>query len=147
MTRKELAMQNFKKGYNCAQAVLLAFADLIDIDKDTLAKIASPFGGGMGRMREVCGSVSGMLLANGYLNGYSSPQAKEEKMELYANVQELAGKFKEQNGSIICRELLNGVAPTNPVPEERTAEYYKKRPCVELVGMAAEILDNYLQSK
>lgn len=145
MDRKEIAMQNFKEGYNCAQAVLLAYADLIDIDKESLAKIASSFGGGMGRLREVCGAVSGMFMVEGLLHGYSDPSAKDEKMAHYANLQALAAKFKEQNGSIVCRELLGGVQSTNPKPDERTPEYYKKRPCVELVGMAAEILEEYLK--
>jgi len=145
MDRKEIAMQLFKEGYNCAQSVLLAYADLFDLDKDSLAKLSSSFGGGMGRLREVCGAVSGMFMVEGLLHGYNDPSAKEEKMAHYANLQSLAAKFKEQNGSIVCRELLGGVPNTNPKPDERTPEYYKKRPCVELVGMAAEILENYLK--
>ena len=99
-------MQNFKNGYNCAQAVLLAFSDELEIDEKTLALISSSFGGGMGRMREVCGAVSGMFMVAGLKYGYSDPSAKQEKAELYALVQNLAAGFKEKNGSIICKELL-----------------------------------------
>lgn len=141
MTKREQAMQNFKNGYNCAQAVLLAFSDELEIDEKTLALISSSFGGGMGRMREVCGAVSGMFMVAGLKYGYSDPSAKQEKAELYALVHKLAAGFKEKNGSIICKELL-GVSDTSPTPEPRTAAYYKKRPCVELVGDAAELLEN-----
>lgn len=146
MTKHELAMQNFKNGYNCAQSVLLAFSDELCLDPETLKMISSPFGGGMGRMREVCGAVSGMLMVTGLKCGYSDPQATDEKAKLYSLVQKLAGEFKEKNGSIICRELL-GVPDSSPSPEKRTAEYYKKRPCVELVGDAAGIIENYLQNE
>lgn len=108
-------MQNFKNGYNCAQAVLLAFSDELKIDEKTLALISSSFGGGMGRMREVCGAVSGMFMVAGLKYGYSDPSAKQEKAELYALVQKLAAGFKEKNGSIICKELL-GVSDTSPRP-------------------------------
>lgn len=140
MTKREQAMQNFKNGYNCAQAVLLAFSDELGIDEKMLALVSSSFGGGMGRMREVCGAVSGMFMIAGLKYGYSDPSAKQEKAELYALIQKLAAIFKEQNGSIICKELL-GVSDTSPSPEPRTAAYYKKRPCVKLVGDAAEILE------
>ena len=147
MTREEKARENFLKGYNCAQAVLLAFEDKLglSVDTDTLARLAAPFGGGMGRMREVCGAVSGMLMVEGFLRGYSDAEAKEEKMETYARVQRLAARFREECGSIICRELLAGQADTAPAPAERTAEYYKKRPCAELVALAAKILDEDLE--
>ena len=146
MTREEKARENFLKGYNCAQAVLLAFEDKLGLplDTDTLASLAAPFGGGMGRMREVCGAVSGMLMVEGFLRGYSDPAAKEEKMENYARVQSLAARFREECGSIICRELLAGQADSAPTPSERTAEYYKKRPCAEYVALAAKILDEDL---
>ena len=145
MTREEKARENFLKGYNCAQAVLLAFEDKLGLplDTDTLASLAAPFGGGMGRMREVCGAVSGMLMVEGFLRGYSDPAAKEEKMETYARVQSLAARFREECGSIICRDILEG-ADNSPTPSERTAEYYKKRPCAEYVALAAKILDEDL---
>ena len=145
MTREERARENFLKGYNCAQAVLLAFEDKLGLplDTDTLAKLAAPFGGGMGRMREVCGAVSGMLMVDGFLRGYSDAEAKDEKTETYARVQKLAARFREECGSIICREILEG-ADNSPTPSARTAEYYKKRPCAELVALAAKILDEDL---
>lgn len=148
MTRKEQAMQNFYEGYNCTQSIVLAFSDLIPIEEqEQLLRMVSPLGGGMGRLREVCGAVSGMFLVLGACEGYADPKAHKEKADLYAKVQELAKQFEEKNGSIVCRELL-GLAQKRqePVPEERTQEYYKKRPCPELIGMAAEILDTFLIS-
>ena len=144
MTREQKAKEYFLEGYNCAQAVLLAFCDLTELDGETLAKLASPFGGGMGRMREVCGAVSGMLMAKGLVGGYCDPKAQGEKKELYADVQGLAARFREACGSIICRELLEGKADSGPTPTERTAEFYKKRPCAELVALATKILDEEL---
>ena len=142
MTHAEKAKAYFEEGYNCAQAVTLAFAEEMRADTEMAAKMASSFGGGLGRLREVCGCVSGMALAAGALYGYSDPKAKEEKADHYALIQKLANEFKERNGSIICRELLAGINnDTNPVPEERTENYYKKRPCAELVYSAAEILE------
>lgn len=151
MTHAEKARDLFKEGYNCAQAVVGAFAEELGMDKETAMKIASSFGGGMGRLREVCGSVTGMFIVAGLMDGYSDPKAKEEKTEHYKRIQQLAAAFKEENGSIICRELLEKgtqkQADTSPTPEARTAEYYKKRPCVELVMQAAEIIEKYKQEK
>ena len=145
MTRKEKAMQSFKDGYNCAQCMVIAFEDLLTIDLDTALKISSPFGGGMGRLREVCGSASGMFMVLGFVKGYNEPDNYEGKKELYEHVQELARRFEEANGSIICRELLGlDVKKQDAAPEKRTEEYYKKRPCVEMVGSATEILEQYL---
>ena len=142
MTHAEKAKAYFEQGYNCAQAVTLAFAEEMGVEKEMAAKMASSFGGGLGRLREVCGCVSGMALAAGALYGYSEPEAKEEKADHYALIQKLANEFKERNGSIICRELLAGINnDTNPVPEERTESYYKKRPCAELAYVAAQILE------
>ena len=141
MTYKEKAMNYFKQGYNCAQSVLLAFGDHTGLEEETAARMASAFGGGMGRMREVCGAVSGALMAAGLISGYSDPAARTEKTELYARVQRIAAGFRTENGSIICRELLGSEMGqnTNPTPDTRTPEYYRKRPCAELVGIAAEI--------
>ena len=148
MTRAEKAKAYFEEGYNCAQAVTLAFAEDMGLDRDSAAKMASSFGGGFGRLREVCGCVSGMTLAAGTLYGYNDPKAREEKAELYALIQKLANEFREKNGSIICRELLAGInSDTNPVPEERTAAYYKKRPCADLVYSAAEILEEEIKRR
>ena len=144
--RKEKAMQLFEEGYNCAQAVVLAFEDLHGMDRKAAAALSSSFGGGMGRLREVCGAVSGMFMVAGMLYGYDDPQAREEKSEHYARIQELAAAFEKENGSIVCRELLGlSVKKQEPTPEVRTAEYYKKRPCKELVGQAAEIMEEYLE--
>ena len=144
--RKEIAMENFLKGYNCTQSVLLAFEDLLpDENKKEIICMASGFGGGMGRLREVCGCVSGMFLVAGLLYGYDGPETGTKKAEFYAKIQELAHRFEKENGSIVCRELLGlAVKEEPPVPEKRTAEYYKKRPCKELIGMAAEILENFM---
>lgn len=147
MTREEKARGNFLKGYNCAQAVALAFGDLVDVDEDALARLSSSFGGGMGRMREVCGAVSGMFMVCGLLHGYSDPEAKGEKKELYARIQALAARFREECGSIICRELLEGKADSSPTPTERTAEFYKKRPCADLVALAAKILEEEMDKE
>lgn len=145
MTRSEQAMENFFAGYNCAQSVVLAFADMIPIEKKTLLALSSSFGGGMGRLREVCGTVSGMFIVIGCLYGYDGPEKGEVKINHYTRIQELAHRFEEVNGSIVCRELLGlNVKRQSPVPEERTAEYYKKRPCAKLVGCAAQILDDYI---
>ena len=145
MTRREAAMANFMKGYNCSQAVVLAFEDLLPLEKELLLKMASSFGGGMGRLREVCGSVCGMFMVVGLLYGYDGPETGRIKAEHYARIQELARRFEEIHGSIVCRELL-GISNhrDDPTPEARTKEYYEKRPCPEIIGDAAEILEQYL---
>ena len=146
LNRKELAMENFLKGYNCTQAVFLAFQDLFEMDEKTAAKLSSSFGGGMGRLREVCGAVSGMFLVAGMLYGYDTPGAHQEKSDHYKRIQELAKAYELENGSIVCRELLGlSEKRQQPVPEKRTEEYYKKRPCPKLVGMAAAIMGQYIE--
>ena len=145
MEHGALAEQLFREGYNCAQSVLIAFGDLTGIEKDTAARLASSFGGGLGRLREVCGAVSGAAMVLGLICGYADPTDSEAKKAHYALVQDFAARFKEKNGSIICRELLRGVPDAGgSIPEARTAEYYKKRPCPALVRQAAEILDEML---
>ncbi len=144
MTKGEQAKAYFSQGYNCAQAVMLAFKDETGYGEEQAAALASSFGGGMGRMREVCGAVSGMLLALGAARGYSDPKDGEGKKKQYETVQRLAGQFREANGSIICRELLDGTADSAPAPSERSAAYYKERPCAGLVANAADILARYL---
>lgn len=146
MTKRELAESYFKQGYNCAQAVALAFKDEVSIDEKTLAMLASGFGGGLGRLREVCGAVSGMVAVLNLLEGAYDPKDSASKAEIYRKVQFIANEFKSKNGSIICRELLGLNNETiSHVPDERTKEYYKKRPCVSLVGDAAEILEEYFK--
>ena len=146
MTRKEKAMAYFRQGYNCAQAVVLAFADLTDMDEATLSRMSCSFGGGMGRLREVCGTVTGMFLVTGLLRGYDGAETGEVKAAHYARIQALAKEFEKQNGSIVCRDLLalRQKHRDDPTPEARTEAYYAGRPCAELVGSAAEILENYL---
>ena len=140
-----LAESNFRKGYNCAQSVLLAFGDVTGLDEKTASALSSSFGGGLGRLREVCGAVSGAAMVLGLVKGYSDPDDREAKKAHYARVREFAERFKEQNGSIVCRELLSGVKTTEGgVPEERTDAYYQKRPCAELCRRAAQILDEML---
>ena len=133
----------FLEGYNCAQAVAGAFAPEMGLSVDVAARLASGFGGGMGRMREVCGAVSGMTLAASALRGYNDPKAGPEKTDTYAMIQELAGRFRAENGSIICREILDN-PPSDPNPTPRTAEFYKTRPCAHMVMTAAGILDDYI---
>ena len=146
MDHSKKAVELFKRGYNCSQAVFGAYAEELGLDLDTALKISSSFGGGMGRMREICGALTGSFMVLGMLEGGYDARDNKDKAEHYKNIQELAEKFRQQNGSIICRELLGlskkGV--DNPVPELRTDSYYKKRPCVELVELAAKNLDeNY----
>lgn len=146
MTRREMAMANFYEGYNCSQSIVLAFADLIPIEKSTLLRMASSFGGGMGRLREVCGSVTGMFMIAGILYGYDGPETGQVKADHYARIQELARRFEETHGSIVCREMLGlSVRHDVPVPEARTQEYYKKRPCPEIIGDAADLLEQYIK--
>ena len=144
-SRSEKAMENFLAGYNCSQSLVLAFSDLLEMDEELLLKMASSFGGGMGRLREVCGSVSGMFMVMGCLKGYSGPERGPVKAEHYKRIQELAHRFEAENGSIVCRQLLGlSVKEEAPIPAERTKEYYEKRPCRELIGCAARILEEYL---
>lgn len=143
MDREFQAVKMFVEGYNCAQAVLLAYADVTSLDEKTCAKLSSSFGGGMGRMREVCGAVSGMLMVAGLLYGYDGPEEGQIKKDHYGLVQLLAEKFREEAGSIICRDILKN-PPSDPAPSPRTAEYYKQRPCARMVALAVRILDQYI---
>lgn len=146
MTHADKAEALFKEGYNCSQAVVVAFCDVTKMDEKTALALSSSFGGGMGRLREVCGAVSGMFMVAGLLYGYTSSTDNEQKKEHYALIQAMAQKFKDKTGSIICRELLNG--PDNsPNPTLRTAEFYKKRPCSELVRICADIVDQVIAEK
>ena len=137
------AAELFLQGYNCAQAVAVAFTDVTGMDKKEAAKLAAPFGGGMGRMREVCGAVSGMFFVLGYLYGYDTPGDEELKKALYVEVQALAEQFRQRCGSIICREILKN-PPSDPNPSPRTAEYYAKRPCARMVKTAADLMDAFI---
>ena len=144
----EVAKELFENGYSCSQAVVGAFAEELEMDFETLMKISSSFGGGMGRLREVCGSVSGMFMVMGLKHGYSDPEDYELKKEHYERIQELAKEFRDENGSYVCRELLSlGKGNSDPSPEVRNEKYYKKRPCSELVAYAAKMTDDYLREK
>ena len=140
------AAELFLQGYNCAQAVAVAFCDVTGLPEQQAARMASAFGGGMGRLREVCGAVSGMLLVLGTLEGYDTPGDDAAKKQLYSRVQALAKEFQAENGSIICREILKN-PPSDPNPTPRTAEFYAQRPCAKMVLTAARLLDEYLAQR
>lgn len=142
MTKGELAESLFKSGMNCSQAVACAFADEMKLDKNFVAQLTLGFGGGMGRMREVCGAVSGMTFV------LSAIYVNDDKAKMYERVQFAANQFKAETGSIVCRELLglNIKGADSPTPESRTKEYYKKRPCSKIVYLCAKILEEYLNA-
>lgn len=147
MTKGEKAEALFLEGYNCAQAVFGAFCEDFGLEFETAMKLSSGFGGGMGRLREVCGAVSCMFMVFDMKHGYTSPTDTVAKKELYSHIQAMAKKFEEENGSIICKELLGLTdKKSDPTPDSRTSEYYQKRPCKELVKMAADIVDEYLNN-
>ena len=145
--RKNRAAELFKAGYNCCQAVAMTFADVIGLTENEVARLASGFGGGMGRMREVCGTVSAMTMVAGAMIPADDVGDKSAKTANYALVQDMADEFRQMNGSIICRELLGLSKPEGtPVPSDRTPEYYKKRPCGELCSIAAGIIAKKLEN-
>jgi C_GCAxxG_C_C family probable redox protein len=135
MTLEEKAEAFFKEGFNCAQAVFCPCAETFGIPLETAKRLASGLGGGVGRQREVRGAVTGATLAIGLKTG-------GDRAQVYPAVQAFCDKFKSECGSIVCRELLAGTgATTGGAPEARTPEYYRKRPCVELVKLAARLLE------
>lgn len=137
------AAELFISGYNCAQSVAVAFCDVTGLEEKMTARMVSSFGGGMGRLREVCGAVSGMFFVLGTLYGYDTPGDDENKKRLYTEVQALAAKFREQCGHIVCREILKN-PPTDSNPSPRTAEYYKARPCARMVLVAGQLMDEFI---
>jgi len=142
------AVALFEEGYNCAQATLCSFAEDIGLPFEMAVKLASSMGGGMGRLREVCGALTGVFLAAGMKYGYTDPSAAEEKAAHYERIQLLARQFKEEAGSILCRELLAlPEGPDQPTPEARTEGYYRRRPCGQLVGMAARLMDEMIREE
>ena len=148
MTHAKKAAELFCKGYNCAQAVFGAYCDITGMDEKTALLLSSSFGGGMGRLREVCGAVTGAFMVAGIVFGYSDPKNDAAKKEHYALIQRIAKEFKEKNSSIICRELVEGIAKdTLPTPTPRNDEFYKTRPCLRFVMDACDILDNILDEK
>lgn len=147
MSYEEKARAYFLEGYTCAQSVLLAFSDKTGLDEKTALRIASSFGGGLGRLREVCGAVSGMAMVAGLLYGFDQPHPGAEKASHYARIQKMAGAFRDQYGSILCRELLSlDAGPSSPIPEARTPDYYKRRKtCVDCIGTAAAITEKLIE--
>lgn len=145
--RTARAKELFLSGYNCAQSVFLTYRDISNLDEKMAATISAPFGGGMGRLREVCGAVSGMTMVAGFLYPNFDPTDAQSKKDNYAAVQELAEKFRAENGAIVCRELL-GLAQQkdDPTPSARTEAYYKRRPCAEYVAIAARIVGEKINS-
>ena len=145
MNRADRAEELFRQGYNCSQSVFAAFADAVGMTTEEAAKLASPFGAGFGKLREVCGAVSGMTMVAGRLKGYDDPSDYEAKKALYALVQKMCAEFEEKQGSIICRELL-GLEKGEDIgePSVRTEEYYRSRPCIGACRTAAEIAAKYL---
>ena len=144
MNHAQKAFDLFKSGYNCAQAVAVAFCDVTALTEIQAARMASAFGGGMGRMREVCGAVSGMFMVLGVLYGYDETvEDDSQKKQTYKDVQALAEKFRAECGSIICREILKN-PPSDPNPTPRTAEFYAQRPCARMVMTAARLMDEFI---
>ena len=146
MSRAERAKEYFMQGYACSQAVALAFSDLTSLSEEQISKLCLPFGGGFGRQRLVCGAVSGFTVVLGLLFSESEASAENKKL-VYQIEQKLCADFKAQTGSLICNDLLTGANLEFGVggqAEERTQEYYKKRPCAELVYIAAKVLEDYL---
>ena len=144
MTRAQSAKNYFTSGYNCSQAVMLAFASDTGADEKFIKAVSLPMGGGIGRLRETCGGVTGAIMSMGLL----FPEMN--KSEMYALVQEFARRFREKNGSYNCGELLTGAgvkAERTPDAEARTPAYYQKRPCAELVADAAELLEEMCRER
>lgn len=141
------ARELFEKGYNCAQAIALAFCEEANIEPETALRLSSSFGGGIGRLREVCGAFSGAAMVLGMIYGYTDPTCDEEKAKHYELIQDFAKEFKQVNGSLICRELLEPYELNDsPVPDKRTEIYYETRPCADIIEKAAEILDEYIKN-
>lgn len=145
MTTSQKAVELFEQGFNCAQAVLGAFGEQIGLSAEQALKISSAFGGGVGRQREICGALSGMLMAFSMLYGYDDAKTGD-KAKLYEQTRALCDEFKKQNGSILCREILKN-AEVGGTPEPRTKQYYEERPCTRCVRTAAEILEEYIKNQ
>ena len=142
---EQKARELFTSGYNCAQSTFCAFADDLGLDFETALKLSSSFGGGMGRLREVCGAVSAMFMIAGLKHGYTTNNDDLIKEKHYQLIQNLAQKFKEKNKTIICRELLGlPEGADSPKPSKRTEQYYQERPCEELVADAVRIIKENL---
>ena len=143
--RSEKAEALFKSGYNCSQSVFAAYADVFGIDTETALKISAGFGGGCGRQRELCGAVSGAVLAIGMKYGTTDGEDSDGKKLCYEKVREFSDEFRKTNPSIVCRELLGlSDKKESAEPEKRTGAYYKKRPCAQIVKDSAEALEKII---
>ena len=145
LKKAEKARELFKTGLNCSQSVVAAFADVLGLSEQTAARLSAGLGGGVGRQREVCGAVSGAAMVLGFVFG---GEDGKDKKRAYEKVREFSDEFKRRNRFIVCRELLDGLGVnSNPTPEPRTAEYYKKRPCVKFVMTAARLIDREIEKR
>lgn len=145
--REKQALANFAAGHNCAQSVLMAYADVLGLTAAQAAMVSVGFGGGMGRLRLHCGAFSAAVMLAGALEGDEGAR-KEHRPQTYARVQEIHRQFVEKNGTVSCAELLGRAGvPENPTPEERTPEYYAKRPCARIIRSACQIIDGMLAEK
>lgn len=138
------AEELFRAGYSCAQAAFCAYAEELGMDIDTAARLSSSFGGGMGRMREVCGAVSGALMALGAFRGYDDIEDINIKKEHYARVQALMKAFADELSSYVCRDIIKVIGTQEPMPTPRSDEFYKTRPCVKCVRCAVRLLDTMI---
>ena len=144
-SRVDKAVETFESGFGCAQSVFSTYADLFGMDRETALKLASPMGGGIGRMREVCGAVSAMALLAGLKDGNIDPKDEEGRERIYLLVRKMSDRFREENGTISCRELLGILdREQSAKPDQRTKEYYESRPCSRLVASAARIVEEML---
>ncbi len=140
------AKENFERGYNCCQSVVLAYAQEIGLEDEIALRLAAPFGGGMGKLREVCGALTGIFMVAGLKSGYINPDADDKKAAHYALIQELAESFRQKNGSILCRDLIGeDYRPGDATPGKRTAAYYEDRPCAGLIEDAVRMLEEKLK--
>lgn len=144
-SRRERAVEAFYGGCNCAQAVFSTYADLFGIDWQTAMNLTNSMGGGISRLREVCGTVSAIALLTGLKEGAVDPGDLKAREKVYQKTRDLLARFEEENGSLLCRELLGKLGrDMSARPSERTAEYYKKRPCAKFVASAAKIIEEEL---
>ncbi len=145
MDHAERAVELFMQGYNCSQSVFAAYCDLTGLDFTLSVKLSSSMGGGVGRLREICGALSGALLVAGCLYGYTDISTNNPKSKHYALVQQLANSFKEKSGAIACRDILGLKGASQPYSPPRDADFYAKRPCAKMVHLAASVLDSYIK--
>ena len=149
MTRAEKAEKYFYEGYACSQSVALAFVDLTNVSFSDMSKLSLPLGGGVARLRQTCGAITGMALIIGLLFSDSEP-SENNKLAIYERVRVLTDRFIAERSTINCKELLEKASlevEVGGVPEARTSEYYKKRPCASIVYLAAKILEEYLEKE